>query len=193
MSGPKARRVDYSPDEYLAGIAGKLTPDEQGVYWLICTLIYSRGGPIEDDAEWLSRFFARTRARHVRKVVDHLVSLGKISRQYHGSTALLTQQRALTELIVTAQRMVTARKNGAKGGRPSSNINGLKNPGVFPWVNQTEKLSTTTTTTTKEEPLTPDAQPSQVEVPREAVVANGADTIQVTDALRNSKMLRKAS
>lgn len=142
----KARRVDYSPDEYLAGIAGKLTPDEQGVYWLICTLIYSRGGPIEDDAEWLSRFFARTRARHVRKVVEHLVELGKISRQYDGSTALLTQQRAVTELLVTAQRIDTARLAGAKGGRPSKEINGLEKGRVFPSVNPTEKPTITTTT-----------------------------------------------
>jgi uncharacterized protein YdaU (DUF1376 family) len=44
----KVRRVDFSPDEWIAGTR-ELTMEERGAYWDVCALIYSRGGPIPDD------------------------------------------------------------------------------------------------------------------------------------------------
>jgi hypothetical protein len=38
----KIRRVFFSADEFLAGIVG-MTPAEVGIYWTICSLIYSTG------------------------------------------------------------------------------------------------------------------------------------------------------
>ena len=48
----KIRRVNYSPDEFLAAISS-LTVEEIGFYWVCCTLIYSKRGPIDADSVWL--------------------------------------------------------------------------------------------------------------------------------------------
>jgi hypothetical protein len=44
----KVRRVDFYPDEWLAGTFN-LAADERGVYVTICALIYSHCGPIKAD------------------------------------------------------------------------------------------------------------------------------------------------
>jgi uncharacterized protein YdaU (DUF1376 family) len=50
----KIRRIDYSPDEFLVGVAG-MSAEEIGVYWVIVSLIYSSGGPIPVDDDRLKR------------------------------------------------------------------------------------------------------------------------------------------
>ena len=75
----KARHFDYSPDEYITGVAGRLRADEQGVYWMICSLIMSEGGPVDYD----ERRFATlclVRPVDIRRIVDHLVDLNKLIR-----------------------------------------------------------------------------------------------------------------
>lgn len=77
----KIRRVDYYPDEMIAGVAGRLSPADFGVYWMVCTLIASRGGEVDDDAEWMARVFAPgTRPKDVRATIDRLVAAGKLTR-----------------------------------------------------------------------------------------------------------------
>jgi uncharacterized protein YdaU (DUF1376 family) len=122
----KVRRVDYSPDEFFAGVAGKMTPAEVGIYWMVCTLIYSKGGPIDYDPEWLARTFKTgTKPSHVKAVVDGLIAGGKLT----SDGVHLGNNRASSELQRAVNRVATAHENGTKGGRPLRKINGVAKPG----------------------------------------------------------------
>jgi hypothetical protein len=44
----KVRRVDLSPDEWIAGCQG-LSEEEEGIYMRLTTRMYSRGGPLQLD------------------------------------------------------------------------------------------------------------------------------------------------
>ena len=50
----RIRHVSFTPDEFLAGTV-RLTAVERGCYWTVCCLIYSRGGPVDDDPKWLAK------------------------------------------------------------------------------------------------------------------------------------------
>lgn len=113
MSG-KVRRVDYFPDEYIGGVAGKLRADEQGVYWMVCTLIMSEGGPIPFDDRRIAGL-TRIRPAEARKIIDKLVAVGKLNLTGEG---FLSQKRAQSEVEKSANRIQNAAENGAKGGRP---------------------------------------------------------------------------
>ncbi|MGN6772026.1 MAG: hypothetical protein ACTHJQ_19595 [Rhizobiaceae bacterium] len=110
----KARRIDYSPDEYIAGVGGVLDAAEQGIYWMICSLIMSEGHAIEQNDRRIAGLCLR-RPAEVRKVIDSLVAKGKILRLNDGK---LAQKRALNEVEKSLNRISTASENGAKGGRP---------------------------------------------------------------------------
>lgn len=114
MPSVKARRVDYSPDEYIAGVGGVLDATEQGIYWMICSLIMSEGGAIEQNDRRLAGLCLR-RPAEVRKLVDSLVGKGKIWRTDDGK---LAQKRALNEVEKSINRISVASENGSKGGRP---------------------------------------------------------------------------
>jgi len=114
MPSGKARRVDYSPDEYIAGVGGVLDAAEQGIYWMICSLIMSEGGAIEQNDRRLAGLCLR-RPAEVRKIIDGLVDKGKIRRLDDGK---LVQKRALSEVEKSLNRISNASENGAKGGRP---------------------------------------------------------------------------
>ncbi|MBD9640756.1 DUF1376 domain-containing protein [Ensifer sp. ENS07] len=152
MSKPKARRVDFFPDEYIAGVGGVLRADEQGIYWMICALIMSEGGAIEQNDRRLAAL-CQIRPADVRKLVDGLVEKGKIVRQSDGK---LSQKRAQSEVEKSLNRIQTASENGANGGRPSRKIERNQHTaeaGGF----STEKLTTnhqppTTNLKEKEEP-----------------------------------------
>lgn len=115
MAKSKVRRVDYAPDEYIAGVGGVLRADEQGVYWMVCTLIMSEGHAIEYDARRLAALCV-LRPTDVRKIIDRLVQRGKLTLQTDGK---LTQNRAQSEVEKSLNRIQTAAENGSKGGRPS--------------------------------------------------------------------------
>jgi uncharacterized protein YdaU (DUF1376 family) len=72
----KIRRVNFSPDEYLAGTV-RLSPVERGCYWTVCCLIYSHGGPIDDDPEWLAKA-CNCHGNTWLAVRRRLVDLGKL-------------------------------------------------------------------------------------------------------------------
>lgn len=109
----KVRRVDYYPDEYIAGVGSKLDATEQGIYWMVCTLVMSEGGPILFDDRRIAGL-CRTRPAVIRKVVARLVELGKL--RLDGDQ--LSQKRAQSEVERSANRIQSASENGAKGGRP---------------------------------------------------------------------------
>lgn len=109
----KVRRIDYYPDEYIAGIAGVLKADEQGVYWMVCTLIMSEGGPVDFNDRRIAGL-CNIRPADARRIVKRLLELGKLS-QIDGK---LCQKRAQSEVERSANRIQSASESGAKGGRP---------------------------------------------------------------------------
>jgi len=115
MAEGKARRVDYYPDEYIAGVAGSLRADEQGVYWMLCSLIMSEGHAIEQSDRRISALCG-IRPSDTRKIIEKLVATGKIVRQSDGK---LLQKRAQSEVEKSLKRIQTASENGSNGGRPA--------------------------------------------------------------------------
>lgn len=114
MSG-KVRRIDFYPDEYIAGVGGVLRAEDQGVYWMICSLITSQGGAIDFNERRISGL-CLMRPADLRKSVDRLIEKGKITLTGDGK---LFQKRAQSELEKSAKRIQSAAENGANGGRPS--------------------------------------------------------------------------
>lgn len=110
----KVRRVDYNPDEYISGVGGVLTAEQQGVYWMICTIVMSEGAPIDFNERRLSAQ-CLMRPSRLRKVVEGLIDAGKIKVTDDGK---LYQNRALNEVEKASKRIRTAAENGSKGGRP---------------------------------------------------------------------------
>jgi hypothetical protein len=171
--------------------------EEVGLYWTVCSLIYSRGGPIDDNPVWLSRLFARTSARRVQRVLDALVETGKVTREpgdWFGQTSgKLRANRTETELKLAANRIQTARKHGALGGRPRKEINDLtKGSGYRPGFDS-EKLSLTTNTI-KESSLLPvqsstQAQKGSGSAEKKAGVAS-PESIEVTPLLKGNRLAR---
>jgi uncharacterized protein YdaU (DUF1376 family) len=120
----KVRRIDFSPDEWLAGTVGMSAAD-LGVYWQACALIYSRDGPITDDL--IIRAIADD-PRRIRNAIERLVERDKLQR----SGSQLSNRRCIDELQVSRRRIANAVQNGRSGGRPSKKINGVvKAPGLF--------------------------------------------------------------
>ena len=136
----KIRNVHFSPDEYLAGTMG-MTHQERGLYWQVCTLIYSSGGAIPDDDERL--FAGPDNPRTTRTTQERLIKKSKITR----TGAELMVNRCRTELESASNRMRTAIESGAKGGRPG--VDRQQNQRVTkPDPLSTEKLPTPTPTPT---------------------------------------------
>ena len=99
----KIRRIDYYPDEMIAGVAGKLQAVDFGIYWMICTLIYSRGGSIDNDHIWMSRIFHKTHWRVVRASIDRLIEAGKVQE----TDGQLMVVRCFTELLKARKRIAS--------------------------------------------------------------------------------------
>lgn len=72
----KIRRVDFSPDEWLAGTR-ELTLEERGAYWDVCSLMYSRGGAIADDDAWVAKALS-CNPRTWRAIKARLIKKGKL-------------------------------------------------------------------------------------------------------------------
>ena len=103
----KVRRIDFSPDEWLAG-TGELSAVDRGVYITICALIYSRGGPIEFE---VIRRHIPEHGTRVKAAVDRLEMMGKIVR--NGSE--IDQKRCENELENARKRSEKASENGRIG------------------------------------------------------------------------------
>lgn len=104
----KIRRVDFSPDEWLAGIAG-MSAEEQGIYWLVCSLIYSSGGPIPVDDERLIAL-AGCHGNRRNAIIARLVERKKLYRK----DRQIGQKRSENELENARKRSENARENVSK-------------------------------------------------------------------------------
>lgn len=116
----KIRRIDFSPDEWLAGTT-ELQNDERGVYITLCALIYSRGGPVETE---VLRSLCPGDLRPFKRILNRLVALGKV--ELNGSE--LSQKRCLSELELCRKRALSSSESGRKGGRPRNENNNIGNP-----------------------------------------------------------------
>jgi uncharacterized protein YdaU (DUF1376 family) len=70
----KIRRIDFSPDEWIAGTVG-LSNAERGLYITACALIYSHGGPIPEVE---LRRSCRDHGHSFKSQLSRLISLGKL-------------------------------------------------------------------------------------------------------------------
>lgn len=124
MAEAKSRYIDYYPDEYISGVAAKMPYELQGMYWMICSLIMSNGGPIENDIDHLARLgcLSRTKAKNL---LAQIIKTGKIIE----NDSTLGQKRAENEVKKAIKRIETAQNNGAKGGRPRKENKDLEKPG----------------------------------------------------------------
>ncbi len=116
VSSEKVRRIDYSPDEMIAGVAGQMSAKDFGVYWMVCTLIYSTGEPIPDDHVWIAGIFTDTHWREIRASLDRLIASGKVEV----SDGHLMVKRCARELQDARKRIASYQQRGRKGGRPSN-------------------------------------------------------------------------
>jgi uncharacterized protein YdaU (DUF1376 family) len=89
-----------------------LTLEEKGAYSLCLDLIYDRGGPIPDDARWLSGVCGVS-MRKWSALRQRLVDLGKLSAE----NGLLSNSRAALELVSAELSSRERAETGAKGGR----------------------------------------------------------------------------
>lgn len=148
----KVRHIDYVPDEYISGVGGVLRADEQGVYWMICSLIMSEGGAIREDHFRIAGL-CKIRPSDAKKIIERLVTEHhKLAR----SDGKLCQKRAQSEVEKASKRIQTASENGAKGGRPSSkgekNQQGSKATGLSAAKLTTNDKPLTTNSSGSEEP-----------------------------------------
>lgn len=120
----KIRRIDFSPDEFLVGVAG-MKPEEIGAYWIACSLMYSRGGPIVDDEAWIARACGCSR-RTWRTLKERLVTAGKLSV----SDGLISNSRTVREIERAKNRLNasrTAAEQSANARRTAAENEALSN------------------------------------------------------------------
>ena len=105
----------------LGAVSGEMTPVQFGVYWMICTLIYSRRASVPNDPVWLAgRFHRSTDTRTIKASIEALLKMkggdGKSRLELLPSGELMVN-RCRDELEMAANRMRTASENGVKSGQ----------------------------------------------------------------------------
>jgi len=113
----KIRRVDFSPDEWIAGTVG-MTLEEEGLYIRVCALIYSHGGPI--GMELLKRACQHDHGNRVNACLARLVAMQKLIR----NGLEIDQKRCRNEL---EKALIRAGKGREKEPEYSSS-NDLESP-----------------------------------------------------------------
>jgi len=116
----KIRRIDFSPDEWIAGTLG-MSLEEEAIYLRLVVRIYSHGGALPADPSELARLCG-VRPQTMRRI------LPKLMPKFVETDGKLTSNRCETEIKLAQNRIETARFNGAKGGRP----NDLDKPEGYP-------------------------------------------------------------
>lgn len=89
-----------------------LTLEEKGAYSLCLDLIYDRGGPIPDDARWISGVCGVS-IRKWNSIRERLLELGKLASE----NGMLSNRRADFELVSAELSSRERAESGAKGGR----------------------------------------------------------------------------
>jgi len=119
---PKVYRVEYRPQEIISEVTREMSIFDFGVYWWICTLIFSRGEPILNDPKKIAGMFNDTDPRQVRAAIGRLIQTSKV-RQIGDR---LSVDGCTSTLQLAHKRIAAAQQNGRKGGRPSKENNDLE-------------------------------------------------------------------
>ena len=82
------------PDNFLVGTQG-LSDELTAAYFRIVMKIYSTGGSLPNDTEWLRHLLQKKDRRPVARIVAELVALGKLTIDAEGR---LNNDRAAHEL-----------------------------------------------------------------------------------------------
>lgn len=120
----KPRRVDLSPDNFIAGVSGLMSAEELGVYWLMCLLYYSHGGEFDYDEKRFVSMLPGTHWRSFRAAFEKLQDLGKVS----SGSGHVSVKGCAGPLQDALKRIARAAENGSKGGRPINNNKALHKP-----------------------------------------------------------------
>lgn len=114
----KIRRVDWSPDEYIAGTFGLLSVEEHGVYNIALNLIYSRGGRTANDLSQFTGACKGTHWRTVKTALAGLIEKGKLIVSEDG--LWLSNSRADRELSKARARVEQANDAANEAGKTHS-------------------------------------------------------------------------
>src|SRR4029077_1639791 len=82
----KVRRIDWSPDEYIAGTFGRLTFEEHGFYIVALNMIYSSGAHIPVEITRLAQA-GGCRPQTAQRLMDQLIAKGKLTLTADGRLA----------------------------------------------------------------------------------------------------------
>lgn len=105
------RRFDFYPDDWMNGTS-RLTLEEEAAYLRVCLLMYSRGGPIEDDDRWIAGV-CRVSLRKWRSLKSGLLEKEKIKIE----DGMIRQHRCEFEIERAKVRSRKARENALKTPR----------------------------------------------------------------------------
>lgn len=145
----KVRRIDFNPDEFLTGVFGKMNAAQAGIYWTICAYIYSDGGPVKEDAEFIDTLARGLKVRRpdVVKAIDFLCGMAKpkLMREVREDGTWLMQKRAEKELKAARSRIEGNTKPERTEPKDQQNQTGTAEEENF--TEAGTALPTTTTTT----------------------------------------------
>jgi uncharacterized protein YdaU (DUF1376 family) len=102
------------PADFIAGTLA-LSLEEKGAYSVCLDLIYDRGGPIPDDAQWISRVCGCS-VRKWKTIRETLVNAGKLV----ASDGTLSNDKARKLLENSAKEARKLSENGAKGAEKTN-------------------------------------------------------------------------
>lgn len=111
----KIRRVDWSPDEYIAGTFGELSVEEHGVYNIALNKIYSAGGRMPNDLELFTKACKGTHWRTLKTALAGLIEKRKLIVSPDGKW--LSNERADRELSKARARVEQASEAGYEAGK----------------------------------------------------------------------------
>lgn len=126
----KVRRVNWWPDEWIAGTVG-MSLEEEGLFCRMVQRYYSHGGPLPADPVELAKLCG-VRAQLVRRL------LPKLREKFEESGGKLRSNRCESELKLAENRMETARFNGSQSRKNKE----IAEAGAFSPSKQNEKLPT---------------------------------------------------
>ncbi|WP_341893758.1 hypothetical protein [Ferrovibrio terrae] len=103
----KVRRIDFNPDEFLAGVFGLFNPTQFAAWWLVCTYCYSEGRPIREDDRLYDKIARAVKMRRpdVIKAIEYAVSIEKLQRTVDEHGVWLSQKRVEKELKAARKRI----------------------------------------------------------------------------------------
>ncbi len=106
------------PSDFIAGTL-QLSCEEKGAYSVVIDLMYDMGGPIPDDAQWISRV-CNLSTRRWNQIRTHLLELGKITVDGH----VLKNTRVLSQLKVEEKEHISLSSSGKLGAEKINELRG---------------------------------------------------------------------